>query len=269
MPIYTAEKGDVMEIKHEQNTMKMSNYIRCWNRGEHAFHWHEKIEIARCLNNSFSILIDGVNYILEKGDICVIGGQTVHKFILPEDDTHIAILQFPNEVLLKSDAKIRPVKPLIKMEELKEHPNTLKSLNMLLDILHEDGCVGNDEKDEYVNHMYAGLYCLLMRDFGNVEATTRKDKKEKNEFYSVVNYVGEHFKENINVQSVAAALYMDRGRLSKLFLKYAGVSLNTYINSLRVSHVKKLIDGGMTVTSAALESGFQSLRTYNNVKKKG
>ena len=258
-----------MEIKHEQNKMKTSAYIRHWDKGEHAFHWHEKIEIVRCLNNPFSILMDGVNYILQKGDICVIGGQTIHKFILPEDDTHIAILQFPNEILLKSDAKIRPVKPLIKSEELDEHPNTLRSLDILLDILHKDGCVEKDSNDEFVNHMYAGLYCLLMRDFGSIENATRKDKKEKNEFYRIVNYVGEHFKENINVQSVAGSLYMDRGRLSKLFLKYAGVPLNAYINSLRLSNVKKLVDEGMTVTSAALESSFGSLRTYNNVKKKG
>ena len=249
--------------------MKMSTYVRRWDKGEHDFHWHEKIEIVRCLNNSFSILMDGVNHILEKGDICVIGGQTVHKFILPEDDTHVAILQFPGEILLKSDSKIGPVKPLIKLKELKEHPNTIKSIDTLLDILHTDGCVEIDGNDEFVNHMYAGLYCLLMRDFGNIETAARKEKKEKNEFYSVVNYVGEHFKENINVQSIANALYMDRGRLSKLFLKYAGVSLNTYINSLRLSHVKKLTDEGMTVTGAALESGFGSLRTYNNVKKKG
>ena len=258
-----------MEIKHEQNEMKTSAYIRHWNKGEHAFHWHEKIEIVRCLDNPFSILMDGVNHTLTKGDICVIGAQTVHKFILPHDDTHISILQFPNEILLKSDAKIRPVRPLITMNELKEHPETLVSLDTLFDILSRCGCVEKDRNDEFVNHMYAGLYCLLMRDFENVETTARKDKKEKNEFYSVVNYVSEHFRENINVQSIANTLYMDRGRLSKLFLKYAGVSLNSYINSLRISHVKKLTDGGMTVTSAALESGFGSLRTYNNVKKKG
>ena len=258
-----------MEIKHEQNRMKMSTYVKYWNKGEHAFHWHEKIEIVRCLDNSFSILMDGTKYTLEKGDVCIIGGQTIHKFILPEDDTHIAILQFPNEILLKTDAKIRSVRPLIKSEELEEHPDMQESLHVLFDILYKYGCVEKDSSDEFVNHMYAGLYCLLMRDFGITEAAARKDKKEKNEFYGIVNYVGHHFRENINVQSIAAALYMDRGRLSKLFLKYAGVSLNTYINSLRLSHVKKLTDEGMTVTRAALESGFGSVRTYNNVKKKG
>lgn len=258
-----------MEIKHEQNRLKMSAYIKHWDSGEHTFHWHEKTEIVRCLNNPFSILMDGTKYALEKGDICVIGGQTVHKFILPEDDTYIAILQFPNEILLKSDIEIFPVKPLIKTEELEKHPSTLASLEALIDILMKDGCVGKENNDEFINHMYAGLYFLLMRDFGIEEATAKKEKKEKNEFYGIVNYVGTHFCENINVQSVANALFMDRGRLSKLFLKYAGVSLNSYINSLRIANVKKLTDEGMTVTSAALESGFGSLRTYNNVKKKG
>lgn len=257
-----------MEIKHEQNKMKMSTYVKHWNKGEHSFHWHEKIEIVRCLDNPFSILMDGVTYTLAKGDICVISGQTIHKFILPEDDTNIVVLQFPNEILLKSDAKIRPIRPLIKSEELQKCSDILESLDVLFDILRKHGCVDKDSNDEFVNHMYAGLYCLLMHNFGKNETAAKRDKKEKNEFYDVVNFVGTHFCENINVQSIAASLFMDRGKLSKLFLKYAGVSLNTYINSLRLSNVKKLTDEGMTITSAALESGFGSLRTYNNVKKK-
>ena len=258
-----------MEIKHEQNNMKMSTYIRHWDKGEHAFHWHEKIEIVQCLNNSFSILMDGITYTLNKGDICVIGGQTVHKFILTEDDTDIAILQFPSEILLGTGKKIGALQPLITMEEIQNYPDMLESLNALFCILQREGCVGKDDgDDEFVSHMYAGLYRLLMRNFGAYDTPAEKSQKEKNEFYGIVNYVGAHICENINVQTVAKALYMDRGRLSKLFLKYAGVPLNSYINSLRLSHVKKLINQGMTVTNAALESGFGSLRTYNNVKKK-
>mgnify|MGYP006360708079 CR=1 FL=1 len=46
------------------------------------------------------------------------------------------------------------------------------------------------------------------------------------------------------------------------------MSLNDYINSLRLAKAGSLIEKGMKITEAALESGFQSLKTYNNVKKR-
>ena len=34
-----------------------------WNKDQNfTFHWHERIEIFRCMNYGFDILIDGVNY---------------------------------------------------------------------------------------------------------------------------------------------------------------------------------------------------------------
>ena len=81
-------------------------------------------------------------------------------------------------------------------------------------------------------------------------------------------YVNEHFKEDITVKSIAETLYMDRGRLSRLFLKYSGISLNDYINTLRLTEAVRLIDAGLKITDAALESGFQTVRTFNNVYNK-
>lgn len=257
-----------MEIKHEQNQMKMFADVKHWDRGEHDFHWHEKIEIVRCLNKSFFILTDGVNHTLNPGDICVIGGQTIHKFTLPEDETDILILQFPYEILLKSDTEIQSVQPLIREEELKQYPDLCETLDAVFSVLLREGNAVMDNKDAFLNHMYAGLYCLLMRKFPILdESAGKRAHKSKKDFYSIVSYVNEHFRENINVQSIANTLFMDRGRLSGLFLKYAGISLNHYIHSLRLAQVKRLTEEGMTVTQAALESGFQSLRTYNNVKK--
>ncbi len=259
-----------MEIRHEHNKMKMSTFVRIWNKGEHAFHWHEKMEIVRCLEGRLSILMDGVKYNLCEGDVCVIGEQVVHKFILAEDETKIVIMQFPTVILLKSDSQIRPIQPLVKAEKLKSLPDVEEALCAVLDILIKNGCIEDGDNDEFVNNMYAGIYHLLMQSFplNENKSAERKEKNDRNIFYDIVNYVSSNFCENINVQSVANVFYVDRGRLSKLFLKYSGVTLNDYINSMRLANVKMLTDGGMTVTAAALESGFGSLRTYNNVKKR-
>lgn len=101
-----------------------------------------------------------------------------------------------------------------------------------------------------------------------ISETDNSNKKEKQDFYRTVNYINDHFTENITIQSLSKELFIDRGRLSKVFLKYAGTSLSTYISTLRINRATQLIENGYGITVAALESGFQSVRTFNDVYKK-
>ena len=74
--------------------------------------------------------------------------------------------------------------------------------------------------------------------------------------------------EDININSLSNKLFLPRGRLSAIFTKYSGTSLNEYMNSLRIQNANILLKQGYTITEAAMESGFQSIRTFNNVYKK-
>ena len=83
----------------------------------------------------------------------------------------------------------------------------------------------------------------------------------------IVEYINEHFKEEISVSSISNELYLSRGRLADVFKKYSGVSITEYINSLRINNANYMLMHGSTATEAALESGFASVRTFNNVYK--
>ena len=56
--------------------------------------------------------------------------------------------------------------------------------------------------------------------------------------------------------------------MSKIFLKYSGISINEHISMLRIKCANQLLVGGQSIIEAALESGFQSVRTFNNTYKK-
>ena len=254
-----------MEIKYEQNSSKMLVRTSLWQKKELPFHWHEKIEIIVCLEKGFSLLIDGINYDINEGDIAVVGEQRIHKFTVKENDTKLTIIQLPYEILLRSGEKLKPIKPIIRKEEVEEKTEFSENFYRLIEIIYSERENVNDD-DIFLRNMYSGIYFLLMKHFG-IDEISKTVKKEKNDFYKIVSYANEHFKDDINVQSIAGALFMDRGRMSKLFLKYSGVTLNFYINSLRLAMAEKLIEDGMKITHAALESGFQSVKTYNNVKR--
>ena len=95
-----------------------------------------------------------------------------------------------------------------------------------------------------------------------------QNNHDKQAFYNIVEYINNHYTEALTVQRISQELYMDRGKLSAVFLKYAGISVVQYITELRLQKASVLLKSGVGVTSAALECGFQSVRTFNNAYKK-
>ena len=257
-----------MEIHHEVNSIDMKFAKTRWNKGILPFHWHDKFEVIIPRDKPFGVLSEGVLYEVKPGDVVIIGGKVIHQFRVDEDDTNIYLGQFPYKILLNNGIVPKAVKPVIFAEEIAEDKVFEKQLRDIFDIMEKERIVMEGEQNPFLQSMFSAFYFLIMRRFSLPEESNT-EKKEKKDFYRIVEFANEHFAEDITVQSIAQTLFMDRGKLSGLFSKYTGTTLKNYINTLRVKNAAKLIEQGKTVTEAALESGFQSVRTYNDVLKRG
>ena len=253
-----------MKIIHEKSGTEMVFYRGIWHRGTTAFHWHERIELVMPLLHPIEVLIDGVWYEAKAGDIIMIGEEKIHAFRMVHEDVPFLLGQFPYRILLGNGNEPGALFPLITAQQIEGVPGLSRALLPLLDILVGEGRVAEGEKNPVMRSLIVSLYYLLLRHFPAPQEG-RSDKKGKDEFYRIVSYVDEHYIENITVGSIARELYIDRGKLSRLFFTYAGMSLNVYINTLRIDRAAALIMGGMPITEAALDSGFQSVRTFHEV----
>ena len=251
-------------IDYETNPLDIMLRRGKWQKDLSYFHWHDKIEIIKCLKESFGVLIDGERFEVNAGDLIIIGEQKIHNFYIYENDTNYQLLQFPLSLLLNNGVIPSPVRPVIRAGELSENEKLSGFIKAIFDILEYEGNVPSGCKNPVAENMCSALYFLLMEHFGENETSL---KHEKSEFYKILKFVNDNFTSDITVSGVADALFMDRGRLSKLFTKYSGMKLNAYINTLRMSKTLFLIEKGESVSRAALDSGFQSVRTFNNVYK--
>lgn len=235
------------------------------NTADSAFHWHENIEIVQVLEKPGSFLVDGKMIEAQPGDIVVIKEQSVHHFMV-EDDTLMRIIQFNLKILLKHEIKLKAIKPHIKAAEIDEIPGLrekLDSLFMLMD--KEKGAVSASE-NLFLQYITVSAYILLMQYFSEDEAYSSL-KRDRKEFYRITEYVNLHFRENINATIIGKELFISRSYATMLFMKYSGMGLNDYIRSLRIKYANQLLNDGLSVTEAALESGFQCVRTFNNAYK--
>lgn len=83
-------------------------------------------------------------------------------------------------------------------------------------------------------------------------------------FIRALEYMSEHFREDISLKSVAEHIGIHYVTLSKMFSQKTNTHFNEYLNYLRCSHAAYLLQNhNLSCTDAAFESGFTSLRTFN------
>lgn len=258
-----------MEIYQEISGIDMLSRIGKYRNREknRYFHWHENIEILYIQEGSMDILIDGTTYYAKTGDVIVIPSHSIHCFMADRELMVCQLCQFPLKILLNEGTQIESVKTLITREEINEDGTFSEQLTDLFRIIEKEGSVKKGEKNTVLQYLFASLYFLLMRKFPK-EEQEQILKKEKREFYEIVEYINHHYTEEITVQNLADEMFMSRGKLTRLFEKYSGMGVPEYVNTLRINRSNQLLEAGVSITETAYECGFSSTRTFNNIYKK-
>lgn len=80
--------------------------------------------------------------------------------------------------------------------------------------------------------------------------------KEKIKIDGVCDYITDHHTENITLSQLAKLADLSRFHLVRTFSKYVGVPPHEYQTQLRISHCRKLLREGCSITDAAIQTGF-------------
>ena len=81
---------------------------------------------------------------------------------------------------------------------------------------------------------------------------------------NVLNYIDEHFTEPITLDSISSVFGYNKYYFSRLFNKYIGETLNSYINNVRINNIiargKK--QENMNLSQLVFDCGFDSMTTF-------
>lgn len=98
--------------------------------------------------------------------------------------------------------------------------------------------------------------------------------KEKGQSHSemyvkmAASYLEEHCYDPVSLDQLAQLCGISKCHLSREFKRYTGQTVLTYVNLIRCMHAQQRIASGMTVTEAALASGFESVSYFSRTYKK-
>ena len=230
-----------------------------------TLHWHEHYEICRVIEGQMRFLIDGVSYDTKAGDIVCIDTAIPHASFNTAENTVFRLFKSSPSNFLQTAQSVKPLQTYISREQIASVDGLEDELCSLFDMLTRRDDVTVSQTRPFEQSLCAGVYFLLMEHFADCGDSHKSKSRERKIFFKTLDYVNAHFNEPINVNVLAEKLFYSRGRLSAIFTKYSGRRLGDYINTLRVQNVNKLISEGESITSAALSSGFQNIRSFNNV----
>ncbi len=87
--------------------------------------------------------------------------------------------------------------------------------------------------------------------------------------YNIMNYLNHHFAEDISVNSIAAALFLNRDYISHVFKDETGYSVMAYVISLRINRAKLLLaETDRSITDIAMECGYTDFTYFSKQFKK-
>ena len=262
-----------MLAKHEKHTA-IANDRLCpvrlhyESRAINAFcNWHANIEIILVLAGVGHIQYDGDMLTVRGGDILVFNSNVLHRFHTGDDLVYHCIIvdeSFCRENGISTDRLLfdrhfRDASTEARCRKLAESFAVYK----------QDSTALNGAK------LRADTLALLIELCEKHLATpagtvVREKEQSRSEIYvkKAVSYLEEHCTEPASLDVLADLCCISKCHLSREFKRYTGHTVLTYANFLRCMHAQQCMILGMTVTEAALESGFESVSYFSRTYKK-
>ncbi|OPJ62690.1 AraC family transcriptional regulator [Clostridium oryzae] len=238
----------------------------------YAAHWHNDFELAYVKEGSIMAGVNNEKYFLESGDMLILSSGDIHYYDSTNRCSKIMLLVFSMEFIglpAKWPPKGHFKSPLIKKDVIRKC-NLSKIENILMKINAEKNANINPYSEFFIKAYLNEICGILLRNLNTDSSSKNENNYSKNLeiLQQVLIYIEENFSSDISLRDIAAHCNIDPYNLSKTFNNVTGTNLKTYLNTLRVLKAENMIlNTDKSLTDIALESGFNSIRSFNRAFK--
>ena len=227
-----------------------------------GIHHHDFFEVYFFLSGRVSFKVEGKSYHLEPGDLLLINPQELHQPDIGPDTLYERIVLWIDRSYLTNlcSAAGTDLAACFNNDD-PNHTNLLRpsklrraALSQLLDRL-----VGEYYSDELGSFAYAqGLLTQFMVELNRLAQSSRyAQRREEPDLVSqVLSYIGNHYHENITLESLAAEFFVSKYHLSHEFSHRVGTSIYRYVIFRRLLQARELISAGQAPGEVYQSCGF-------------
>ena len=124
----------------------------------------------------------------------------------------------------------------------------------------EENCIFEKEENVLL------LVSLLVKRYGQEKKETAEELPGKNmdAVEKVCSFLEEHFNERICLDQLCRFVGLSKSTLLRKFTEYKGVTPYRYLENIRISQAKKLLEKGCTPIETAMRTGFSDQSHFTN-----
>ncbi len=234
------------------------------------YHWHPEIELVYLEKGEFTVTVNGESFEAHEGDIILVNGGELHSMSRRGVEVLFHSVVFYPELL--DFANKNPFQRAV-LEPLKKG-----KLCMTRRITPQDACYAKIKKQfvrtvsakktdfpyaEQIIALYEFLLILYKEGLLFSSESERAERDGIEVIKQAIAYIDEHISEKITLKELADCANMSEKYFCSFFSKKTGSTPIEFVNHLRIEKACELLKTHkMSVTDAALETGFESLSYF-------
>ncbi|MBQ3125423.1 MAG: helix-turn-helix domain-containing protein [Clostridia bacterium] len=226
--------------------------VRRYSDFAYRAHMHSDPELVWLLSGRLEILIDGQTEMMEAGDSALIWPNQMHAYRAPSANA-VIVHVFSADA---AETFFGGVGDRIGERAVFRCPQWV-----------QDFCLQVYREEETPSPLLLQACLTAACDSYRHQVALIAGRRENDHlFVRILDYVDAHFREDITLVSTAAALGYEPHYLSRYFGRIARTNFRQLLNGRRVLAAQSLLaDPTLSITEAAMQSGFQSIRNFNRV----
>ncbi len=227
-------------------------------------HWHRSIEIFAVLEGSIHFYLNDKLYLLDSEQFLLINSNEIHSIDASKPNQTL-VLQIPFDTFEDYFTKEQFI--------WFEHKNVLYD-NQVMELLKKIFMTYQEKNYGYLLQVkgdYFYLLHLLVTKYrkADVTFTMLKTNQRLNRLSIIINYMKEHFSEDLSLEDLSKLFGYAPSYLSRMFQKYAGINFKTYLQNIRLEHAfQELLNSNHTISETAFNNGFPNSKAFSREFRK-
>lgn len=221
-------------------------------------HFHDYYVIGFIESGTRCLSCKNKEYIVKQGDIILFNPNDNHGCTQSDERTFdYRGINIPMDTMLSLSEEVMGERSLLGFSQ---NVITNSKLKVCLKSLHQMIMSGGEkfEKEE----MLFIIMSMLMEQYGQPFENCIPECR--NEIEKACLFMEEHYTEHISLEQLCKYSSLSKSTLLRAFTKTKGVTPYRYLQSIRISKAKLLLENGTSPIEAALQTGFADQSHFTN-----
>ena len=222
-----------------------------------VLHRHDYFETELILSGKVKHTLNGKDYILEKGDVCLLTPADFHEIEVIEKaeiyNVSFDTLSVPSDFAMHVFESTQRV-----FTPFEDGFSTLCLISELLCGLFPTGTNFDEKYASLLLEAFTNRLGRLIYPSQNIQ-----NYGAQSEIQESVVYLHTHFRDNPSLALLASVCHLSPGYFSSLFKSITGKNVSQYLTELRIDYAKRLLLAtNLSVTDICFSCGYGSLSNF-------